>query len=223
MDKCIFCEIVAKRIPAAIIYEDDDFIAFLDINPLNPGHTLVVPKQHARWVYDVDKFGDYWEIAKSIALAAIETLQAMTVNFITIGLQVPHAHIHVIPRFENDGHGELPVLGNKKEIPKEEMAQIAEKIAAAMKNHQPKKAVPISIEKPKTMKTFSKVTDDDIKKFIELYGAGKRLKEIEEITGFSRGTIKRHLIKAGLLKKKKSKATQEKDEWNEYVKRETES
>lgn len=139
MEKCIFCEIAAKRIPSAILYEDDDFIAFLDINPLNAGHTLVVPKEHARWVYDVEKFGDFWEVAKSVALAAIEALEANTVHYITLGHEVPHAHIHCIPRFENDGHGKQPLFGNVKKIPKEEMVQIAEKLKAAIANHPPKK------------------------------------------------------------------------------------
>lgn len=140
MEKCIFCEIVAKRIPSDIVYENDDFVAFLDINPLNAGHTLVVPKEHARWVYDVEKFGGMWEVAKSVALAAVKSLEAYTVHFITLGHEVTHGHIHCIPRFENDGHGKQPLFTNRKQIPKEEMAQIADKLKAAIANHPPKKA-----------------------------------------------------------------------------------
>jgi len=140
MEKCIFCEIAAKRIPSNIVYEDGDFIAILDINPLTPGHTLVIPKQHVRWTYDVEKFGEYWEVAKSVALAAIEALNAKTVNFLTRGFEVMHAHILVVPRFENDGHGEVPTSANIKQIPKGEMAQIAEKLKAAIAKHPPKKA-----------------------------------------------------------------------------------
>jgi histidine triad (HIT) family protein len=142
MEKCIFCEIMAKRVPAAVIYEDDEFVALLDINPLNPGHTLVVPKAHVRWTFDVDKFGDYWEVAKAVALAAMEALDAFTVNFLTIGfgeMSVEHAHINVVPRFKDDGQPSLPDRMNIKKIPKEEMAQIAEKLKAAMANHPPKK------------------------------------------------------------------------------------
>ena len=152
MEKCIFCEIAAKRIPSSIIYEDNNFMAFLDINPLNAGHTLVMPKDHARWVYDIENFGDFWEVAKSVALAAVEALDAKTVNYMTLGYQVKHAHIHVIPRFENDGHGEQPVFGNVKKIPKEEMLQIAEKLKAAIAKHPPKKAAtasPIIVEAEK--------------------------------------------------------------------------
>jgi histidine triad (HIT) family protein len=140
MEKCIFCEIAAKRIPADIVYEDEDFMAFLDINPLNAGHTLIVPKQHARWVYDVEKFSGFWEVAKSVALAAVDALKANTVHFITLGHEVKHAHIHAIPRFENDGHGNQPLFANRKQIPKEEMADITEKIRVAITNNPPKKS-----------------------------------------------------------------------------------
>jgi histidine triad (HIT) family protein len=138
MDKCIFCEIAAKRIPASVIYEDDDFMAFLDINPLNPGHTLVIPKQHARWTFDVERFGDYWEVARSVALSAIEGMKATTVNFLTVGFSVQHAHIHVIPRFENDGHDEIPDRHAFKKIPKEQMQSICETLKSGMQKHKPK-------------------------------------------------------------------------------------
>lgn len=147
MEKCIFCEIAAKRTPAAIIYEDGDFIAFLDINPLNQGHTQVIPKKHVRWTYDVEGFGDYFEVAKSVALATIECLDAVFVNLITAGTGVSHAHIHVIPRFENDGHGDVASWNNVKKIPKEEMLQIAEKLRAAVVKHPPKKVGAPTVEK----------------------------------------------------------------------------
>ena len=148
MDKCTFCDIAAKHIPAAMVYEDADFVAFLDINPLNPGHTLVVPKRHVRWVFDVEKFGDYWEVAKAVALAAMEVLEAKTVNFITAGAGVEHAHIHVVPRFDNDGHGELPNTKNVKQIPKEEMASISVRLSEAIGKNPPKKAAETA--EPKT-------------------------------------------------------------------------
>lgn len=147
MEKCIFCEIAAKRIPSNVIYEDEDFVAFLDINPLNQGHTQVVPKKHVRWTYDVENFGDYWEVAKSVALAAIDALDAKFVNLITAGMGLPHAHIHVVPRFDNDGHQDIPVWGNVKKISKEEMIQIAEKLKAAIAKNPPKKAVAIIAER----------------------------------------------------------------------------
>ena len=162
MEKCIFCEIAAKRIPSAIMYEDDDFVAFLDISPLNPGHMLVVPKTHVRWTYDVEKFGDYWEVAKSMALAAIEALGAFTVNFVTIGFgegAVEHSHIHVIPRFENDGHPDLPIMANRKKMEKEEMADIAKNIQTAIANHPPKKSAAAPPKPPEPEKPPEKPKD----------------------------------------------------------------
>lgn len=102
MDDCIFCKIVRKEIPSEIVFEDNNFLAFLDIRPLNPGHILLIPKHHYRWVYDVPEFGQYWLTAKNIALASQQGLNSLFTTFLTLGMEVPHAHIHIIPRFEND-------------------------------------------------------------------------------------------------------------------------
>ncbi len=101
---CIFCKIVAKEIPAPIIFENDDFLCFLDINPLSAGHTLVVPKSHHRWVWDLPSetnasgnIGDCFRIAQKIALAQGK---AFGTNFIiskVIGEEVAHAHVHMYP------------------------------------------------------------------------------------------------------------------------------
>lgn len=139
MDKCVFCDIAAKRVPAAIVYEDADVIAFLDINPLNRGHTLVAPKQHVRWTYDIDKFGDFAEVAKAVANAAVSTLSAKSVNLMTVGEEVVHAHMHVVPRYDNDGHGPMPMPGAVKHLAKDEMQSIANKLADAIAKAPPKK------------------------------------------------------------------------------------
>lgn len=97
MNTCIFCKIVAKEVPAEVVYEDTDFLAFLDIRPLSPGHTLVIPKQHHRWVWDVPNAGDYFEIAKKVALAQQKAFGVETVLSKTVGEEVPHAHIWVFP------------------------------------------------------------------------------------------------------------------------------
>jgi histidine triad (HIT) family protein len=101
---CIFCQIVSGKIPSFKIYEDDQFLGFLDIKPLNSGHSLLIPKAHYRWVYDVPESGHYWEIAKTIALHTRKVLGCDYISFLTMGNEVPHAHIHIIPRFFNDGH-----------------------------------------------------------------------------------------------------------------------
>ncbi|MEM5797678.1 MAG: HIT domain-containing protein [Candidatus Aenigmatarchaeota archaeon] len=136
--KCIFCAIVENQIPSFKVYEDDKFLAFLDIRPVNKGHTLVIPKKHYRWTYDVDDFGAYCEVAKKVALAVINSLEAKFVQFVTAGLEIPHAHIHVVPRFENDGHGLYPDPSNIKQMNEQEMRETMEKIRNVIPTEQPK-------------------------------------------------------------------------------------
>lgn len=128
MEDCIFCKIVKGIIPCYKVYEDDYFLGFLDIIPLNPGNTLLIPKKHYRWVQDVPSFGAYWEAAKKIGLAIQKALNATSINFLTIGEEVPHAHIRIIPRYKDDG-GVLD-LKNFKKISPEEMKRIASVIAS---------------------------------------------------------------------------------------------
>ena len=111
MDNCIFCKIVKGEIPCHKVYEDDSFLAFLDINPTTSGHTLLIPKQHRRWVYDIPEFGLYWQTAQKIALGIMNSsLKPDFISFLTIGDEVHHAHIHIIPRNRNDQVG--PILQN---------------------------------------------------------------------------------------------------------------
>lgn len=147
-DKCIFCEIAEKKIPAKTVYEDENFIAFLDIHPMNPGHTLVAPKKHYQWTWEVPEFGKYFEVARTVALAAMKSLNSKIVNFITAGLGVPHAHIHVVPRFENDGHGELPTFTQTKTLTDEQLNEIAEKIRSAVPEFLPKEENPAEEKEP---------------------------------------------------------------------------
>lgn len=97
MNNCIFCKIIEKTIPANIVYEDNDFLAMLDIRPLSPGHTLVIPKKHFRFVWDVPNAGEYFEIAKKIALAQKKAFGTEHVFAKIIGEEIPHAHIWVFP------------------------------------------------------------------------------------------------------------------------------
>lgn len=124
MPDCIFCQIIAGKIPCYKIYEDTDFLAFLDINPLNPGHTLLVPKKHYRWVLDVPKFGQYWEIAGSLAKKIKQNLKADSVNFAALGYEITHAHIHIIPRFNGDDLGTTVDWRKKKKLNQKEMEKI---------------------------------------------------------------------------------------------------
>jgi histidine triad (HIT) family protein len=126
--ECIFCKIVRGELPSYKVYEDDQFLGFLDINPLNPGNVLLIPKKHYQWVYDVPEFGKYWEAAKKVALAAQEVVGSHSINFLTLGYEVPHAHIRIVPRFDGDGHDDGVRISNVKKISSEKMKEIAEKI-----------------------------------------------------------------------------------------------
>lgn len=101
---CIFCKIINKEIPANIVYEDADFLAFLDINPITPGHTLVIPKKHYRWVWDIPTsanhgptIGKYYEIVQKIALAQRKSFDVEQIVSKVVGEEVHHAHVWVYP------------------------------------------------------------------------------------------------------------------------------
>lgn len=97
MDDCIFCKIVRGDIPSYKVYEDDDFLAFLDIHPQGAGHTQVIPKTHHRWVWDVPNTGRYFEIATKIALAQRKAFNTDWILSKIVGDEVPHAHIWIYP------------------------------------------------------------------------------------------------------------------------------
>lgn len=156
--KCIFCAIVANQVPSFKVYEDDNFIVFLDIRPLNKGHTLVTSKKHYRWTYDVESFGSYWEVAKKIALAQISSLEAKYVQFLTAGMGVHHAHIHVVPRYENDGHGEYIDPSAVKQMTEQELRETADKIKNAI---PPEPKVEEKVEEP-PKKEEKKWTEDEL-------------------------------------------------------------
>ncbi|MFA5997796.1 MAG: HIT domain-containing protein [Candidatus Paceibacterota bacterium] len=103
MENCIFCKIVSGEIPATKIYEDENFLAFLDIHPQTPGHTQVIPKAHYRWVWDVPNVGDYFELVKKIAQAQRKAFGTEWILSKIVGDEVPHAHIWVFPSNEAKG------------------------------------------------------------------------------------------------------------------------
>lgn len=110
-DDCIFCKILNKEIPATVVYENDDVLAFMDIGPIIKGHTLIIPKNHFDPITDTpdDVLCALIKASKKIAAAQISGLGAEGVNIIQnngscAGQEVEHIHVHVIPRFEGDGH-----------------------------------------------------------------------------------------------------------------------
>lgn len=93
---CIFCKIIAKEIPSYTVFEDDEFLVFLDINPRSPGHVQVIPKEHYRWVWDVPHIGRYFEVAQKVA-RAMQTTFHESVRSRVEGDEVPHAHVWLFP------------------------------------------------------------------------------------------------------------------------------
>jgi histidine triad (HIT) family protein len=130
MDDCIFCKIIKGDIPSNKVYEDDNVFAFLDITPVNLGHTLVIPKKHFTNIYETpeDILIHVMKAVKSISKATKTALGADGVNIIMnndagAGQIIMHSHVHVIPRFNNDGfshwHGKRGYLdGEASEIAK---------------------------------------------------------------------------------------------------------
>jgi len=127
----IFSKIVKGEIPSYKIYEDDRYYAFLDINPLAKGHTLVIPKLEVDYIFDLDDdlIGDMLTVSKKIALAIDKTMDCKRVGMAVLGLEVPHAHIHLIPI--NDLY-DIEFSRPKLKLPKEEFQDIAAKIVAAI-------------------------------------------------------------------------------------------
>lgn len=112
---CIFCKIVSGEVPSSKVYEDKDFLAFLDIRPQSPGHTLVIPKKHYRWVWGVPNTGAYFEVAAKIAKALGKAFETDFILSKIIGDEVPHAHIWVFPNNKVIGD-KNDFIGNAKKI-----------------------------------------------------------------------------------------------------------
>ncbi len=95
----IFSKIIAGEIPSYKVAENDEFYAFLDINPVNWGHTLVVPKQEVDYIFDIDddRLGRMMVFAKRVAKALRKVMPCRKVGVTVLGLEVPHAHIHLVP------------------------------------------------------------------------------------------------------------------------------
>ncbi len=111
MSECIFCKIVTGEIPSYKVYEDDNFLAFLDITPQSPGHVQVIPKKHYRWVWDVPNAGEYFEVVKKIAKAQQKAFNTDWILLKIIGDEVTHAHIWVFPN-SNVGGNKMDFEGN---------------------------------------------------------------------------------------------------------------
>ena len=124
----IFSRIVAGEIPCYKVAENDEFFAFLDINPVAMGHTLVIPKQEIDYIFDIDDalLGRMMAFAKRVAKAQEAVIPCKRVGVAVMGLEVPHAHIHLIPiQSEND----VDFHREKLHLSPEEFQEIADKLA----------------------------------------------------------------------------------------------
>lgn len=136
-DDCIFCSIVAGEIPSRTVYETDDVLAFLDANPLAPGHTLVIPKAHHEHVQDMpnDLAADVFAVMQRLVdpIESAVDADGSTVAFNNgevAGQEVPHTHGHVVPRFEDDGGRPIhSIFGERPELDDDELDDIAAAIA----------------------------------------------------------------------------------------------
>jgi histidine triad (HIT) family protein len=127
----IFTKIMKGEIPCYKIAENDRFFAFLDINPLAKGHTLVVPKAEVDYIFDQDDavLSEILIFSKKIAKAIDKTMNCKRVGIAVIGLEVPHTHIHLVPM---NNIGDLNFARPKLTLQKEEFEKIAAKIIAAL-------------------------------------------------------------------------------------------
>ncbi|MDD3531635.1 MAG: HIT domain-containing protein [Candidatus Pacebacteria bacterium] len=112
---CIFCKIARGEIPANKVYEDDDFVAFLDIHPQSPGQAQVIPKKHYRWVWEVPNVGEYFEVVRKVALAQEKVFGTDWILSRIIGEEVQHAHIWVFPNSAVKGDAN-DLKGNAEKI-----------------------------------------------------------------------------------------------------------
>ncbi len=135
-EDCIFCRIVEGEIPARVVYEDEETLAFLDANPLAPGHTLVIPKHHYGTLGETPtEPGEMVFSAVHYLTPLIEDAvdaDATTVainNGEAAGQEVPHLHVHIVPRFDGDGGGPIhAITGDSPDLSEDELDEIADRI-----------------------------------------------------------------------------------------------
>ena len=127
----IFSRIIAREIPAHIVAENEQYLAFLDINPLAQGHTLVIPKKEVDYIYDLDDetLAGLHVFAKKVAKGIESVVDCERIGVTVIGLEVPHAHVHLIPI---NGVNDMNFAQPKLSMTSEEMVAIADKIRNAI-------------------------------------------------------------------------------------------
>jgi histidine triad (HIT) family protein len=134
MENCIFCKVIKGELPSSKVYEDDVVLAFLDVNPINKGHVLVIPKEHQQFIADLDEktLGKMIIIANKINKAVRSSeIKTEAVNLLlsdgeVAGQEISHAHLHIIPRFRGDNFSfSFP---NNESPTREDLDEISEEI-----------------------------------------------------------------------------------------------
>lgn len=126
----IFSRIAAGEIPSYKVAENDRYFAFLDINPMAPGHTLVIPKKETDYIFDLDpeEYAGLMEFAREVALKIKRAIPCKRVGVAVLGMEVPHAHVHLVPL---QSEADMDFRKPKLSLPANEMADIAQAITNA--------------------------------------------------------------------------------------------
>jgi len=137
-EACIFCEIVRGTSPVSWVYQDDTVVAFMDIQPITQGHMLVVPREHAVLMTDINETAAMrtFRVARKLAAVARHTLGASGINILVMDGEaayqdVPHFHVHVIPRYPRDGFGLTFPDSYERKPPRAQLDAIAAALHAA--------------------------------------------------------------------------------------------
>ena len=137
-EPCIFCEIVRGTSPVSLVYQDDTVVAFMDIQPITQGHMLVVPREHAVLMTDINETAAMrtFRVARKLAAVARHTLGASGINILVMDGEaayqdVPHFHVHVIPRYPRDGFGLTFPQSYEQKPPRAQLDAIAAALHAA--------------------------------------------------------------------------------------------
>ncbi len=127
----IFSKIISGEIPAYKIAEDNNYLAFLDIFPLAEGHVLVIPKREVDYIFDVedDTYVGLWKFAKNVSHAVNKAIDCKRVGVAVIGLEVPHAHIHLVPLNNVE---DINFSRPKLQLPEDKFKEIADRIKAEL-------------------------------------------------------------------------------------------
>lgn len=131
---CIFCKIVAGEIPASKVYEDDHFLAFLDISQVTPGHTLVIPKKHARNLLEMtpDETADLFNVVSRVTKKVESATQPQGMNIISnmeeiAGQSVFHSHVHILPRYSQEDDLKIDFIAHEPNF--DHLAKLAKEIS----------------------------------------------------------------------------------------------